>query len=123
MKIRIEGDSVRFRLRRSEVETLGREGEVSQTTAFPEGVFTYRVKLSEEYKQLGASFTNREICLLLPADWGRGWSGNSRVGYSGSIKATNGVSLDLLIEKDFVCLDRDPSGQTDQYPNPKADSV
>lgn len=123
MKIRIEGDSVRFRLRRSEVETLGNKGEVVQTTAFPEGLFTYRVTLTGSIEQLSARLTEQEICLLLPDTWGRQWSHDSNVGFSGSIEAVEGKRLALLLEKDFVCLDRDPSGQTDQYPNPKAGSI
>lgn len=120
MKIRIEGDSVRLRLRRSEVSELAKEGEVRWETHFPQGIFQYSLQLSKTSSELEARYDTSGIALFLPVDLGEAWAHSDQVGFEHSQPLEGGGTLHLLIEKDFVCLDRDPVGQEDQYPNPKA---
>lgn len=118
MKIRIEDNSVRYRLRRSEVDSLAEKGSIWATTQFPEGIFTYGLRTVEGLSDLRASLEGSSIVLEIPADWTADWPESSRVGFETEIRV-DGKALHLLIEKDFVCLDRDIASQTDQFPNPK----
>ncbi|MDG1572898.1 hypothetical protein OZ410_11275 [Robiginitalea sp. M366] len=120
MKIRMEGNSVRLRLRRSEVEELAQGKAVRGTVAFPEGLWQYALEPAAGASRLGARLTKLGITVTLPEDWALAWADSPQVGFEHNLVLETGGPLYLLIEKDFVCLDRDPSGQQDQFPNPKA---
>ena len=119
MKIRIEDYSVRLRLRRSEVDTLAETGSLRASTDFPEGTFSYGLKAQAGLAEMRASLEDRAIIIYIPEQWITTWPASAQVGFEGQMDL-NGKSLLLLVEKDFVCLDRDIAGQGDQYPNPKA---
>ncbi len=118
MKIRIEDNSVRYRLRRSEVDTLAEKGSLWATTNFPEGNFTYGLLAQDGLTELRATYEEGKIILRIPKKWIETWPGSAKIGFETELK-WNDAALHVLIEKDFVCLDRDIASQTDQYPNPK----
>ncbi len=118
MKIRIEGNTIRLRLRKSEVEQLAADGYVEETTLFPEGTFRYRLQLLPGQAGMTAWHGPHGITVSLPNAWGAAWPEESRVGFEGSLPLQGGQALQLLVEKDFICLDRDPANQQDQYPHP-----
>lgn len=118
MKIRIEGNSVRLRLRKSEVSRLATEGQVEETTHFPGKPFLYRLRLQAGQVAMDARYSPEGITVSLPEDWGKAWPGEARVGFEGIQPMEGGRELHILVEKDFICLDRDPSKQQDQYPHP-----
>jgi len=120
MKIRILGNSLRFRLTRSEVDTLCTKGYIEDRTAFDTTVFTYAIKLVADTEQLTAQFENNTISLNLPKFLGNNWHQTEQVGFSETMEFKNNDSLFLLLEKDFTCLDERQEDQSDNYPNPKA---
>ena len=120
MKIRILGNSLRFRLTRSEVDTLCTKGYIQDQTTFDTSVFTYAVKLVSDSEQLTAQFRSNTIALNLPKSLGNNWHRTEQVGFSETMEFKNGGALSLLVEKDFTCLDERLEDQSDNYPNPKA---
>lgn len=120
MKIRILGNSVRFRLTRSEVNTLCTKGFIEDQTIFDTAVFTYAVKLVTDSEQFTAQFRDNTITLNLPKSLGNNWHLTEQVGFSTNMEFKNNGGLSLLIEKDFTCLDERIEDQSDTYPNPKA---
>ena len=114
MKIRIKGNSVRFRLTQSEVKQLCVEGEVYENTSFAKTAFGYAVKMDASITQMQANFENGRITLLLPRSLGSNWYDNDQVGFNAQQD-----DLYLLLEKDFTCLDNTLEDQSDNYPNPK----
>lgn len=121
MKIRIKGNSVRFRLTKSEVEELCLVGYINETTHFPGNTFGYAVKKSIG-KEINASFEEGIITLHIGADKLSGWDSNEVVGFEAQQQIDPESSLHLLLEKDFVCLDERLEDQSDNYPNPKMDT-
>lgn len=119
MKIRIKGDSIRFRLTQNEVKTLSENGKVFESTCFGEMRFTYGVVLNEAIHYLQASYTNNSIILEVPRSQGASWYTNDIISFDYSAKTSFGNELYLLLEKDFTCLDNSVEDQTDNYPNPK----
>lgn len=120
MKIRIRGNSVRFRLSMSEVDALSTSGYVEARTVFPSGTFTYAVRVSEGATKLQADFREQSIILQLPVADGKAWNTNEVVGFQHEQPLKGGGSLALLLEKDFACLETRDEEDTDTYPNPKA---
>jgi len=120
MKIRILGNSVRFRLTRSEVHALCTEGYVENQTIFEDSVFSYAVRFVEDSERLSAQFMDNTITLNLPQSLGSNWHRTERVGFSETIDFKDNGCLSLLLEKDFTCLDERQEDQSDNYPNPKA---
>lgn len=119
MKIRIKGDSVRFRLTQSEVKSLSTNGEIYDSTNFGGQVFNYGVILNSDTNQLQISFENNRVTLEMPETTGKVWFQNDIITYDHTIKTTSGNELYLLLEKDFTCLDNTIEDQSDNYPNPK----
>ncbi len=119
MKIRIKGDSVRFRLTQTEVKSLSTNGEIYDNTNFGSQVFSYGVTLKSNTDQLRISFENNRVTLEMPETTGKVWFENDIITYDHTIKTTFGNELYLLLEKDFTCLDNTIEDQSDNYPNPK----
>jgi hypothetical protein len=116
MKIRIKSNSLRYRLTRSEVERFAQEGIIKQKLQIGDDALTYILQQTAE-NEMSASFHNNIITLLMPKKMADEWTSTERVGFD----ATN-KDLYLLIEKDFTCLDNVDEDQSDNYPNPLADS-
>lgn len=119
MKIRIKGNSVRFRLTKTEVKSLCERGIAREKTAFNESNFVYAVKVSDKYDNLHASFLNLGIILFLPKEIISDWYLNEQVGFYHTQTLEEGQKLELTLEKDFVCMDESIEDQSDNYPNPK----
>ncbi len=120
MKIRIKGNSIRYRLTKTEVETFSKTGSYKETTDFGNTVFTYILKAKKDIDVLEAAFNENTITLYLTDKERSGWASSDRVGFSGTMDLPNGKQLSLLLEKDFVCLDETIEDQSDNYPNPKS---
>jgi len=119
MKIRIKGNSIRFRLTQSEVKQLSETGSITENTEFGSNVFHYQVKLASSVKNLEASYSNDEIVMLVPEVNGKNWFHNNTVGFEHEMELPKGKKLHLLLEKDFTCLENRAEDQSDNYPNPK----
>jgi len=119
MKIRIKGNSIRYRLTKTEVETFCKTGLYKETTDFGHSVFSYVLKAKKGIDSLEASFGENTITLYLTEKKQLEWAASDRVGFSGTMDLPNGKQLLLLLEKDFACLDNTTEDQSDNYPNPK----
>lgn len=122
MKIRIKGNTVRFRLTRSEVDRFGKEGYIESNTAFVSNVFTYALQSRpDEYgHELSADFKDCVLTIYMPAKMVNEWINSDIVGFDTLMDVDNGEKLYLLLEKDFKCLDETVEDQTDNYENPLA---
>jgi len=119
MKIRIKGNSIRFRLTQTEVKAVCESDVVSEKTPFNEAHFVYTVKASNQYDHLHASFLDQGILLFVPKNTLSDWHTNDEVGFYHTQVLDNGQKLELTLEKDFVCLDDRAEDETDNYPNPR----
>jgi hypothetical protein len=104
MKLRIKGDSIRFRLLRSEVAEFVEKGFISEETKVspgPKGTFYYGLIISDENGEVEAKFEGGRIMVILPRGVVENWANSDNVGIEVS---QNG--LEILIEKDFACPGR-----------------
>ncbi|MDX1364500.1 DUF7009 family protein [Arenibacter latericius] len=120
MKIRIRGNSIRYRLTKSEVSQLQKLGYIEEKTSFNSTQFRYAVKAKDNIDSLEASFKENTITLNFPKKESEKWADSERVGYESYMVLEDGQTLRLLLEKDFVCLDERTEDESDNYPNPAA---
>ncbi len=120
MKIRIKGNFVRFRLSQKEVSELAQTGRIVETTCFGPGqVFEYALEAKAGITGLQAGFDGRSIIMYLPSEAARTWHADPRIGFENQTEVAPGVLLNLLLEKDFTCLDDTMEDQSDNYLNPR----
>jgi hypothetical protein len=112
MKIRIKGNSLRYRLSKSDVEQFCSAGYLEETTDFGNQQLIYALQRGGE-DGLQATFDNYKITVTMPAAMITEWQQPDKVGFDGLDN-----KLSLLIEKDFQCLDNVVEDQSDNYPNP-----
>lgn len=117
MKIRIKGNSVRFRLTRNEVKKLKTEGFCEEKTEFMNEVFIYRLEAAD-VPSLQSDFSEKTVTIKMPVNDSKEWFDIDQTGYQHEQTNANGSILTVLIEKDFVCLDETTEDQSDNYPHP-----
>jgi hypothetical protein len=119
MKLRILGDSLRFRLARSEVAALARGERVENTTHFPGGARLVYSLSTGAVPAVAATFDDRRIDVVLPHERINAWAESAEVSIRDTQRLPEGA-LRLLIEKDFECMQpREGEDPADRYPNPK----
>ncbi|WP_183562607.1 DUF7009 family protein [Mucilaginibacter sp. SP1R1] len=114
MKIRIKGNSLRYRLTRTDTTRLAEEGYLQEKVDFGSQQLFYVLRVIDE-EQLSATFKDATITMYVPKKLILEFADTDKVGFEG----THG-SLHLLVEKDFTCLDDVTEDQSDNYPNPLA---
>ena len=121
MKMRIQGNVIRFRLNRPEVGEFAIGGRVSGSIDFPGGKrLTYGIVKGGD--AMVASYEAQEIRVAVPDAVAAEWVGTEQVGLTARV-ATGGGELEIIIEKDFQCMHKGEAGKDpDAYPNPMAAS-
>ncbi len=118
MKLRIRGNSVRLRLLRGEVAEFAAKGLLRETINFGASNLTYILQIADGANELSAEFVAGQIVISIPTAAAREWTATDTVSLAGEQKNANGELLKILIEKDFVCLDRiGDEDNWDSYPN------
>jgi hypothetical protein len=118
MKIRIKGNSLRYRLTRPEVEQFISAGYVEERINFGNRSLYYALQRTDQ-KELSASFADDKITFYLPSTMTENWANNDITGFENNIELPgSGEKLFLLVEKDFTCLDKVDEDQSENYPNP-----
>jgi hypothetical protein len=123
MKLRIKGNSLRLRVSRSEVARLLEGERVEETIHFaPQAIakLTYALERDMSAVALTVRYTDDDLTVSIPAEQAIRWCLTNQVGIVESISLGTMGSLDLLIEKDFACLDRSDEDNDDTFANPAA---
>jgi hypothetical protein len=114
MKLRIKGNTIRFRVTQSEVAQLGRGQALRDATEFGPAQRLDWILEPATGNAMQASFDGTTISVRLPDHEVRAWAGTDTVGIYGQAGA-----LEISVEKDFHCLHRaDDPQEADAFPNP-----
>ena len=121
MKIRIRGQSLRFRLGQSEVEALAAGKTVEESIVLVRGIkHTYAIRPSA-VDSMGLTLDGTAVIVSLPKREIADWAETDAVGLSAKLAIDGGTSLHMLIEKDFACIENESGeSQADAFPNPSA---
>ena len=126
MKVRIKGNSLRFRVTQSELARLIVAGRIEQTIYFSpaeDSRLTYVLEHQSSSSSTTLRYQPHEVAIVLSTADVRSWGESIQVGiYSAVDLGVHGV-LDLLVEKDFACLDLSDAENVDTFPNPNAGAV
>jgi hypothetical protein len=120
MKLRLQTNSLRLRLKRREVAQLIKDGSVEEVITFgSDQTLRYRVQTSPTVKAPQAIFAVGEIDVAVPVEMAQQWALGDGVGIEASQPAGENP-LQILIEKDFACLNGNDEQNVDTFPNPLA---
>ena len=126
MKLRIKGDSLRLRVSRSELERLLGGERIEETihfTAAPEARLTYALQSTPQSDPVRLQYLPQSVTVFLSEEQANFWGKEGEIGIYTSIYTFTDIgeasSLEIIIEKDFACLDRGEDENADTFPNPQ----
>jgi hypothetical protein len=125
MKLRISGNSIRLRVRRSEVAKLTAGERIAETVHLgcsEQAALTYALG-TESALEVLVRYEGGEILVLLPKDEASTWAGTEQVGIYATVDVGAFGKLDVIVEKDFACLDLSDAENEDTFPNPELGAV
>jgi archaellin len=114
MKIRIRGNSIRYRLDKKDIEILQVEQQVSETTTIGPASLHFTITAGS------ASITLEQntLTLYVPAQQLKTWILTEQVGFSLELPNPDNTQLQILVEKDFKCLTERNEDETMAFENP-----
>lgn len=121
MKLRINGNSLRLRITPSELARLLATGRIQETIHFASGPgahLTYALEHTPQAATMAVQYTPGEVIVLVPSAAAHHWAGGQDVGIYGTSVTTHGT-IELAVEKDFACLDKNDAENVDTFRNPK----
>jgi hypothetical protein len=124
MKLRVKGDSLRLRVSRSELARLQAGGRVEETVHFGaarDARLTYALEIAPQASPVRVRYQAQEVTVLLSEDQAHVWAKEGEIGIYTSIVINGEISLDVIVEKDFACLDRSDEDNSDAFANPHAE--
>src|SRR5258708_38473458 len=123
MKLRIKGNSMRLRVSRSEVARLLNGERVEETIHFApqrEAKLTYALEQELSVFAPTVRYAEGDVTVLIPAGQAVTWCLTDQIRIVESISLGTLGSLELVIEKDFACLDRSDEDNQDTFTNPNS---
>jgi hypothetical protein len=121
VKLRLQFNSIRFRLKRSEVEQFAQTGRLEEEIFLGTGgdeIFRYILESTGAVSTTRALLTPRAVIVQVPPDAVMRWVSTDQIGIEGEQAVDNQTSLRILIEKDFACIDGTDEQDADTFPNP-----
>lgn len=123
MKLRLRENSIRLRLLQREITQLREIGNVSERIIFgvnPTETLTYSVRVSGEAEKVFAQMLDNQIEVFLPVKLAENWMNTEEVGLYQTQDIGDLGELNIIIEKDFICVDRPfDEDNKDAFPHPK----
>lgn len=126
MKLRVKSDSLRLRVSRSELARLQAGGRVEETVHFGaarDATLTYALEIAPQASPVRVRYQSQEVTVLLSEEQARLWAKDGEIGVYTSIVINAEISLEVIVEKDFACLDRSDEDNSDTFANPHAGRV
>lgn len=120
VKLRVLGNTIRLRVSKSELAEMAERGWVENSVEFgPGSALVYRLEAGPAVAP-AADFADGRIVVTLPAGQVARWAATDEVSIRGEQALAGGAALDILVEKDFECLEPRPGEDPrDLFDNPK----
>jgi len=116
MKLRCTENSVRIRIKKSELAQLAKGKNVTEKIRFGNQVaLSFALSIDESIQQVTATFLDNHLVVRLPAMIANKWINTNQVGIEVNNPISQEHQLHILIEKDFPCLDREEEDKSDTF--------
>lgn len=116
MKLRCTKNSIRIRIRKSELSQLAESKSIIEKVFFtPTSVFSFTLTIDDTQQEVGATFLNQDITVSLPTTMAHAWINTNQVSIEVHHRISEGQDLHILVEKDFPCLDRENEDKSDTF--------
>ena len=120
MKLRIQGNTLRLRLSKTDVDTFAENGLVKEHIEFGPNSLTYLIETASGNK-VTALYEMNTIRIGVPEAIKNKWTSTEQVGFDAVVNY-EGQKLEILIEKDFKCMMPRKEDESDLYANPQANN-
>ncbi len=119
MKVRILGNTIRLRVKMHESDTLKEKGLIEEVLEFgPSDSDKLRFQVMSGEEDFSIVQDGLVIRIEVPLALVHSWATTDLVGFEEMITTSKGAQINVLIEKDFACLDGDREEEEGSYPNP-----
>ena len=119
MKIRIRGNSIRYRLDKKDIQTLQEQQKVEESTIIGAGALHFCIKAKATATGPAIKLEQTAVHLSIPAEQIKQWTETEQVGFSLELPNPDGSILNILIEKDFKCLIEREEDDSLAFENPE----
>jgi hypothetical protein len=122
MKLRISGNSIRLRLLRSELSTFMETGRIEETVHLglaDDALLRYGLEHESGLATVEVRHRQAEITINVPTQLAASWASSEQIGIYSVVDLGRHGSLDIIVEKDFACLDLSDAENQDTFPNPQ----
>ena len=119
MKIRIRGNSIRYRLDKTDMDLLQKTGNVESVTQIGAGSLHFCVR-GKDIDDPAIKMERGGIHLLVPETQLAAWYAPEEVGFEFTLPNDDGSGLTILVEKDFKCLTERSEDDSQSFDNPMA---
>jgi hypothetical protein len=126
MKLRIKGNSLRLRVSRSELTRFLSPSRIEETIHFAPGSeakLTYALESAPLNTEATVRYIPHELTVTISEEQARIWSEAREVGIYTTVDIGAEGLLEVIIEKDFACIDRSDEDNTDTFVNPNVSAV
>ncbi|GJM34209.1 MAG: hypothetical protein DHS20C18_32100 [Saprospiraceae bacterium] len=115
MKLRCTRNSIRIRLRKSELEQLKKDKHCTEVMYFPgQRVLTFGIFI-RSVTSINVSLHDNQIQIVLPEIEAEHWIETDQVGMETQLALSKESFLHVLVEKDFPCKDRADEDKSDTF--------
>ncbi|MBK7476762.1 MAG: hypothetical protein IPN74_20375 [Haliscomenobacter sp.] len=115
MKFRCVHNSIRLRVRKSDLDLLQEEGKVGDTVGFG-GLHAFGFCLETgAFPRIQAVFEGGQIIVRVPKAQSEAWIHSEEVSLEQHQPLDNGETLEILVEKDFPCRHTTESNREDTF--------
>lgn len=115
MKLRCTHNSVRLRLRKSDLATLSSQGRVQEAVVFAPGEQLIFALLAGTDAAITLTFRGGALQVAVPAATLHHWMESNQVGIEAWLLLGEPGQLHVLIEKDFPCQHQDETSWSDTF--------
>ena len=116
---------MRLRVSRSELARFLDGERIEETIHFtraPEASLTYTLESAVQAAPVRVQYESQIVKVLLSKDQAGIWGEENEVGVYGTLDTGAAGSLEIIVEKDFACIDRSDEENSDAFANPQAAS-
>jgi len=117
MKLRCVRNSIRLRVRKSEIAQLSQGMVIREEVGFPGETpgLIFSLEMSSDLPKVNASFKNNLTGRVTPKAQAQHWINTDEVSIEEKLSINDAEQLHLLIEKDFPCTDREEEDKSDLF--------